>query len=166
VDWSLIIPDIRVSAKAKTEIISAAKALGDACSWSKLKEITGYAVPLIQQALRRNPHRPKTKGPPRIVADKDEPVWVEETKKNTGMDMLRVKKYGNTSEWLLLSPTGVPIVRVVGYVDVITAIIKISNPAGVLQGITALEIANRKKRRASAMAKSRKTTTTPSPEMP
>lgn len=165
-DRSLIIPHIRVNRKAAIEIASAAKALGDECTWLKLKEITGFSVPVIQEALKRSKHRPKTKGPPRLVADKEEPIWVTETKKNTGLDMLRVKKYGNTSEWLLLSPTGVPIVRVVGYVDVITAIIKINNPAGVLQGITTLEIGNRKKRRAAAMAKRRKASTTLPPELP
>lgn len=159
-------PHIRVNRKAAIEIASAAKALGDECTWLKLKEITGFSVPVIQEALKRSKYRPKTKGPPRLVADKDEPVWVTETKKNTGLDMIRYKKYGNTSEWLLLSPTGVPIIRVVGYVDVVTAVIKVSNPASVLQGITSLEIANRKKKRAAAMAKSRKATTTVPPSMP
>ena len=165
-DRSLTIANIRVNRRAAIAIASAAKALGDECTWLKLKEITGFSVPVIQEALKRSKHRPKTKGPPRLVADKDEPVWVTETKKNTGLDMLKFKKYGNTSEWLLLSPTGVPLIRVVGYVDVITAIIKLNNPASVLQGITSLEIATRKKRRAATLAKGRNAAKTSPPTMP
>lgn len=147
---------LKPSRKAVTEIISASRLLGKACTWQKLKELTGYPTPLIQEALRNHPkYQPATKGPPpKLDKAEDTPTWVEEIKANTGLDCVHVHKTRGgkgIQEWLLLAPTGVPILKLIGSGTLIQSVQKLANPAGVLQGLTANQVderrnANRRRR--------------------
>jgi len=144
-DQSLVV-QVKPNKKARAEIHSAARSLPVAeRTWRRLREITGYPTTLIQEVLKKAPVKPKPVARPRNVPSEARPIWVMEIMENTGLDMVKVRKFHTLEEWLLLAPTGVPIIRLIGTGDLVQSSTKIPHPASVLQGLTTLEIDRRKK---------------------
>ena len=139
------LPQLTPSPKAKREIITAAEMLGGSCTWHKLKQLTGYPTPLLMIALKGSLFRPKRKMPSKVVKNVEAtPVWIDEVKAHTGLDCIKVKRYRAIEEWLLISPTGVPVLKLIGSDTILQSIQHLKNPAGVLQGLTSSEVAERR----------------------
>jgi len=146
--------EIKPSRRAIAEIKSAAMSLPPAeRTWDKIKELTGFPQPLIAQVLRKHRGRPKKIGAPKIPPSEQRPVWVDEVATQTGLDLVLVRKFRHLTEYLLLAPTGVPLLRLIGTNDLLQSSIRLANPAGVLQGLSSYQADARKR----ANAKKRKT---------
>lgn len=103
--------------------------------------------------LRKNKGRPKKIAAPKIPVSEQRPVWADEVATQTGLDLVLVRKFRHLTEYLLLSPTGIPLLRLIGTNDLLQSSIKLANPAGVLQGLSSYQVDARKR----ANAKKRKT---------
>jgi hypothetical protein len=137
--------EIKPSRRAAAEIRSAAMSLKpEERTWDKIRELTGYPTPLIAQVLRKNRGRPKKIAAPKIPESEVRPKWAQEVAENTGLDLIKVRKFRHLEEWLLLTPTGIPIMRLIGTEDLLQSSIKLPNPAGVLQGLSSYQIDHRK----------------------
>jgi hypothetical protein len=146
--------EIKPSRRAIAEIKSAAMSLPpEERTWDKLREMTGYPTTLLQAVLRKNRGRPKKIAAPKIPQAELRPKWVDEVAETTGLDLIRVRKFRHLEEYLLLAPTGVPLLRLIGTNDLLQSSIKLANPAGVLQGLSSYQADARKR----ANAKKRKT---------
>jgi hypothetical protein len=145
--------EIKPSKRARSEILSAAMSLPpEERTWDKLREMTGYNTQLLQAVLRKHRGRPQKIAAPKIPESEVRPKWVSEVAANLGLDLVPVRKFRHLSEWLLLAPTGVPLLRLIGTNDLLQSSVKLANPAGVIQGLSSYQADARKR----ANAKKRK----------
>jgi hypothetical protein len=139
---------IRPSNQALFEIRSAIKACKGEVTLAQLKEMTGYEVAIIQAARKLISKKIKAGGrPPQSEEDREAPVFIKEIQQNTGLECIKERTVRSVEQWILLAPTGLPLMRLVGRGDLLQFARNIQEPAKVLQGITSLEIEERRKAR-------------------
>ena len=140
--------NIRPSNQAIAEIRSAIKACQGEVTIAQLKEMTGYDGSLIKAARKLISGKIKSGGrPPQNDEDREAPLFIKEIQKNTGLECIKERNVNTTQQWILLAPTGLPLMRLVGKGDLLQFIRAIQEPIKVLQGITSLEIEERRKAR-------------------
>lgn len=133
------------SKKAKQEIKAAAKSLGSDMTYEKVRELTGYSLPLIRESLR-NYRKPLANGRP-AAPSRQKPKFIQEIERSTGLQALMISKRTLIEEWYLLSPTGLPVVRIVGYGDLAQFIKVLDNSIALFQGLTDQQIKTRREAR-------------------
>ncbi len=143
-----ILVKIRPSNQALAEIRSAIKACEGEVTVDQLKELTGYSAAIIQAARKLISKKIKGGGrPPQSEETREAPVFIKEIQKNTGLECIKERTVKSVEQWILLAPTGLPLMRLVGRGDLLQFARNIQEPAKVLQGITSLEIEERRKAR-------------------
>lgn len=141
---------IQPSRKALNAVRSAHKALGKDATILNLCSVTGYDRMVVLSCLKILDKAPKRK--PKEVqehyAKPEIPVFVQEIQKNTGLEALKLAKIGVMEEWILIAPTGLPLLRLIGKGDLLQIARPIRDASKVYQGLTHSEIENRRQRRA------------------
>lgn len=133
--------------KARAEIKSAAEFLGSEMTADKVRELTGYDLSLIRHVLKGH-KRPKPMGrPPVVNTSKNKPKFIEEIENNLQLECILMVDRANDQEWCLLSPRGVPLVKLIGNDDLLQFTRVIKEPAKVFQHLTQAEILRRRKAR-------------------
>jgi len=132
------------SRKARSEIKSAAEFLGSEMTHEKVRELTGYDLSLIRHVLKGH-KRPKPMGrPPVVNTRKNKPKFIEEIENNLQLECILMVDRAASQEWLLLSPTGVPVLKLIGFDDLLQFTRVIKEPCKVFQHLTAAEILKRR----------------------
>lgn len=139
---------LRPSNKALSEIKSALGACGGEATAAQLAELTGYSVQVVKAASKLLATKPTREQSPPRKPDRVVPVFIKEIQKNTGLECLFEKSVRTVEQWILITPTGVPIMRLVGKGDLLQFARAIKEPTKVMQGITSLEIQERREARA------------------
>lgn len=80
-----------------------------------------------------------------LVEPSEMPQFVRDCQERTGMKAIFVQKVGNLSEWLLLSPTDVPIVRIAGASDLLQGVQPC--PTSTIQGLTRAQVNERRNKK-------------------
>jgi hypothetical protein len=136
------------SAKAKAEVRSAMRTLGANCTLDELKELTGYQPALIRQIIKESKTKPKKTGVvSKTPEERDAPVFIKEIQKNTGLECVKLVTIRGMDEWMLLAPTGVPLLRLIGKGDLIQFARAGKEPSKVLQGLKTSTIEGRRQAR-------------------
>lgn len=142
------------SRKAKSEILSAAKALKENMTFAAVTQMTGYAPPIVRDALK-NYRKPLANGRPSAPAI-SKPKFIEEIEKTTGLKGLRISVKVKVEEWWLLSPLQFPVAVALGYGNITQSIKFLPNAICMFQGITKEELALRRKARIQEAEKQKK----------
>jgi hypothetical protein len=140
--------NIKPNQRAKREILSAKRTLGVGATTEQIMELTGYSKALVRAVIKNSSEtirRPKTEPMPN--EQKYAPTFVREIQANTELLAIRVGAIRDFEEWLLLAPTGVPLLRLLGKDDLLQFAKPMRESPKILQGVTTSQLEERRKRR-------------------
>jgi hypothetical protein len=121
------------------------RTLGKDCTLDQIKEMTGYMPALIRQVIKDSKTKPVKPG---VVSKTNEernaPVFIQEIQKNTGLECLKLTTIRGVEEWMLIAPTGVPVLRLIGKGDLIQFARAPKEASKVLQGLKTSTVESRR----------------------
>jgi hypothetical protein len=114
----------------------------------EIKELTGYDAGVIRQVIKESKTKPVKPGTVSMTTEeRTAPVFIKEIQKNTGLECVKLITIRGIDEWMLLAPTGVPLLRLIGKGDLIQFARAGKDPSKVLQGLTTSVIESRREAR-------------------
>ena len=144
-----IIPGVlTLNAAARSEVKAVWMALGKDATYTDVAKVTGYSTNAImdymlrQSARKYKPSANACKGGKKKQKNPAKPQFIREVEQATGLQCQFYQKTENDTEWLLMSPTKVALIKLFGSSDVIVGA-QVANRVA-LQGLTKLEQESRR----------------------